>query len=170
MSLWGFTALVGLLAAQRLWELRQSRSNEERMREQGGFERFPEHYPAIVILHITWFVLMLAEVWYFQTSPRLWLLIVAITGLVSGQILRYLAIITLAERWSTRIYVVPDKTLINHGIYRFVRHPNYLGVSLEIACVPLIHAAYGTALLFSVLNYILLRHRIRLEEQALEEI
>ncbi|HHZ78306.1 MAG TPA: hypothetical protein EYN57_05050, partial [Candidatus Lambdaproteobacteria bacterium] len=60
--------------------------------------------------------------------------------------------------------------LIKHGIYRFVRHPNYLGVILEIACVPLLHAAYGTAVVFSLANVILLRHRIRLEELALDEI
>ncbi|HIO61295.1 MAG TPA: hypothetical protein EYN39_05760 [Deltaproteobacteria bacterium] len=170
VSLWGFTLLVALLAAQRLWELRRSRRNEIRMREQGGFERFPEHYRVLVALHVSWFAAMLAEAWYFQTSPPLWMVIVGISGLVTGQILRYLAIQTLAERWSTRIYVVPDAPLIQHGIYRYVRHPNYLGVILEIAFVPLIHAAYMTALVFSLANVILLRHRIRLEELALDEI
>ena len=170
VSLWGFMLLVALLAAQRLWELRRSRRNEIRMREKGGFERFPEHYRVLVALHVSWFAAMLAEAWYFQTSPPLWMVIVGISGLVTGQILRYLAIQTLAERWSTRIYVVPDAPLIQHGIYRYVRHPNYLGVILEIAFVPLIHAAYMTALVFSLANVILLRHRIRLEELALDEI
>ena len=170
VSLWGFTVLAALLAALRLWELRRSRRNEIRMREKGGFERFPEHYRVLVALHVSWFAAMLAETWYFQTSPPLWMVIVGISGLVTGQILRYLAIQTLAERWSTRIYVVPDAPLIQHGIYRYVRHPNYLGVILEIAFVPLIHAAYMTALVFSLANVILLRHRIRLEELALDEI
>jgi methyltransferase len=96
--------------------------------------------------------------------------IAAFSGLAAGQTLRYLAIRTLAECWSTRIYVVPDAPLIKHGIYRFVRHPNYLGVILEIASVPLLHAAYGTAVVFSLANLIILRHRIRLEELALDEI
>ena len=152
--------LVALLAAQRLWELRRSRRNEIRMREKGGFERFPEHYRVLVALHVSWFAAMLAEVCYFR----------AFSGLAAGQTLRYFAIRTLAERWSTRIYVVPDAPLIKHGIYRFVRHPNYLGVILEIASVPLLHAAYGTAVVFSLANLIILRHRIRLEELALDEI
>ena len=170
VSLWGFMLLVALLAAQRLWELRRSRCNEIRMREKGGFERFPEHYRVLVALHVLWFAAMLAEVWYFRTAPPLWLVIVAFSGLAAGQTLRYLAIRTLAERWSTRIYVVPDASLIKHGIYRFVRHPNYLGVILEIASVPLLYAAYGTAIVFSLSNLIILRHRIRLEELALDEI
>ena len=170
VSLWGFMLLVALLAAQRLWELRRSRRNEIRMRERGGFERFPEHYRVLVALHVSWFVAMLAEVWYVRTAPPLWLVIAAVSGLAAGQTLRYLAIRTLAERWSTRIYVVSDAPLIKHGIFRFVRHPNYLGVILEIASVPLLHAAYGTAVVFSLANLIILRHRIRLEELALDEI
>jgi len=170
VSLWGFMLLVALLATQRLWELRRSRRNEIRMKEKGGFERFPEHYRVLVALHVLWFAVMLAEVWYFRTAPPLWLVIVAFSGLAAGQTLRYLAIRTLSERWSTRIYVVPDAPLIKHGIYRFVRHPNYLGVILEIASVPLLHAAYGTAVVFSLANLIILRHRIRLEELALDEI
>ena len=170
VSLWGFMLLVALLAAQRLWELRRSRRNEIRIREKGGFERFPEHYRVLVALHVSWFAAMLAEVWYFRTAPPLWLVIAAFSGLAAGQTLRYFAIRTLAEHWSTRIYVVPDAPLIKHGIYRFVRHPNYLGVILEIASVPFLHAAYGTAVVFSLANLIILRHRIRLEELALDEI
>ena len=170
VSLWGFMLLVALLAAQRLWELRRSRRNEIRMREKGGFERFPEHYRVLVALHVSWFVAMLAEVWYFRTAPPLWLVIAAFSGLAAGQTLRYFAIRRLAERWSTRIYVVPDAPLIKYGIYRFVWHPNYLGVILEIASVPLLYAAYGTAVVFSLANLIILRHRIRLEELALDEI
>jgi methyltransferase len=168
LSLWGFTVLVGILAVQRLWELNLSRANENSMRELGGFECFPDHYRVMVMLHISWFVAMLSEAWYFRTVPPLWLVIAGVLGLASGQILRYLAIRTLAERWSTRIYVVPDAPLIQHGIYRFVRHPNYWGVILEIACVPLIHAAYGTSILWSLANLFLLRYRISLEEQALK--
>lgn len=138
-SIAGCTALVGI-------ETKPAQRNQDK--GKGGFERFPEHYRVLVALHVSWFAAMLAEVWYFRTAPPLWLVIVAFSGLAAGQTLRYLAIRTLSERWSTRIYVVPDAPLIKHGIYRFVRHPNYLGVILEIASVPLLHAAYGTAVVF----------------------
>ena len=157
-SIAGCTAFVGI-------ETKPAQRNQDE-----GFERFAEHYRVLVALHVSWFAAMLAEVWYFRTAAPLWLVIVAFSGLAAGQTLRYLAIRALAERWSTRIYVVPDAPLIKYGIYRFVRHPNYLGVILEIASVPLLHAAYGTAVVFSLANLIILCHRIRLEELALDEI
>jgi methyltransferase len=56
---------------------------------------------------------------------------------------------------------------VRHGIYRYLRHPNYLGVQLEILAVPLLHSAYLTSLVFGVGNALLLRDRIRREEEAL---
>ncbi len=167
VSLWGFTGLTALLALQRLWELRRSRHNEMMMEAQGGVEFYQQHYRLMIALHGSWFAAMLAEAWFFRTPPPVWLVIAAFSGLAAGLTLRYLAIQALGVRWSTRIYVVPDAPLIQHGIYRFMRHPNYLGVILEIACVPLLHAAYGTAFFWSLANLALLRHRIRLEEKAL---
>jgi methyltransferase len=62
---------------------------------------------------------------------------------------------------------IPGQPPVTDGIYRYLRHPNYIGVILELAAFPLIYSAYYTALLFSFLNLLLLRARIRLEEQAL---
>ena len=56
---------------------------------------------------------------------------------------------------------------VTGGPYRFLRHPNYLAVVLEMAAVPLIHGAWLTALVFSALNAALLAHRIPAEERAL---
>jgi methyltransferase len=58
---------------------------------------------------------------------------------------------------------------VRKGIYRHLRHPNYLGVVLEILAVPLLHSAYSTAIVFSLLNLLLLRVRIRTEDRALLE-
>ena len=169
VSLWVFIVLIGLLALQRLFELSRSRNNEIWMKKHGGYECFPEHYKVMVLLHISWFMIMLAEVWFYKTTPPQWLMAVGIVGVVLGQILRYMAMRTLAERWSTRIYVLPNVPLIKNGIYRFIRHPNYWGVILELACVPLIFGAYYTSILYSLANLLLLRHRIRLEEIELNK-
>jgi methyltransferase len=58
---------------------------------------------------------------------------------------------------------------VQHGIYRYIRHPNYLGVELEILAVPLLHSAYITSAVFGVANLLLLHDRIRREEQALQQ-
>jgi methyltransferase len=99
------------------------------------------------------------------------LAVAAFTVFAAGQVLRLTAIRTLGWRWSTRIMTVPGPAgaPVRHGIYRYVRHPNYLGVELEILGAPLLHSAYLTSAVFGVANALLLRDRIRREEQALEE-
>jgi len=75
----------------------------------------------------------------------------------------------LGKNWNTRIIVVPGREPVTSGPYRYVRHPNYVAVALEIVCVPLIRGLVITALIFNFGNTLLLDRRIRLEERALGE-
>lgn len=165
-----FAGFVAALGVQRLFEIRLSRRNERQILELGGREHTPETYPWIVILHAAWFAAMLLEVFAGKRKfhPRLaW---PAFGVFVAGQALRLIAIRTLGWRWSTRVMTVPGPAgaPVQRGIYRYIRHPNYLGVELEILSVPLVHSAYITSIMFGVANVLLLRDRIRREEQALD--
>ena len=160
----GFVASLGL---QRLFELRLSRRNERRILQRGGREHAPETYRWIVILHTAWFAAMLLEVFSGRRRFRPWLAALALGLFAAGQALRLTAIRTLGPRWSTRIMTVPGEAPVQHGIYRYIRHPNYLGVELEILAVPLLQSAYLTSATFGAANLLLLRDRIRREEQAL---
>ena len=164
-----FAGFVAGLALQRLFELRLSHRNEVRIRQHGGREHAPESYRWIVGLHAGWFIAMLLEVFALGRKFRPRLAALGLTLFAAGQILRLTAIRTLGWRWSTRVMTVPGEAPVHEGIYRYIRHPNYLGVELEIIAVPLVHSAYLTAAVFGVANAILLRDRIRREEQALEE-
>jgi len=163
----GFVAALGL---QRLFELRLSQRNELRMRQRGGREHAPETYRWIVILHAAWFAAMLLEVFAGRRKFRPRLAAFALSLFAIGQALRLTAIRTLGPRWSTRVMTVPgpEGAPVRRGIYRYIRHPNYLGVELEILAVPLVHSAYLTSAVFGVANALLLRDRIRREEQALD--
>lgn len=162
----GFVLAVGL---QRLFELRLSRRNEQRIIQSGGREHAPETYRWIVALHTAWLGAMLLEVFARTPKFRPRLAATAMGVFAAGQALRLVAIRTLDWRWSTRIMTVPGKAPVQHGIYRHIRHPNYLGVELEIVAAPLVHSAYLTSAVFGAANLLLLRDRIRREEQALEE-
>ena len=163
-----FLGFVAALGAQRLFELRLSHRNERRMRRHGGREHAPETYRWIVTLHAAWFAAMLLEVFVGRRKFRPRLAVLAFGVFAAGQVLRLTAIRTLGWRWSTRVMTVPGESPVQHGIYRYIRHPNYLGVELEILAVPLVHCAYLTSAVFGVANALLLRARIRREEQALE--
>ncbi len=76
----------------------------------------------------------------------------------------------MGDYWNTKILVTPNTHPVNQGPYKYIRHPNYLAVIVEIAVIPLIFSCYFTAVFFSVLNLIVLRRRIRIEEQALSTL
>jgi methyltransferase len=160
----GFVAGLGL---QRLFELRLSRRNEQKILQHGGREHAPETYRWIVTLHAAWFAAMLLEVFAGKRTFQPRLVLPALGAFAAGQALRLTAIRTLGWRWSTRVMTVPAAEPVRHGIYRYMRHPNYLGVELEILAAPLLHSAYLTSAVFGIANALLLRDRIRREEEAL---
>lgn len=159
-------SLVGLVAAlvalQRLAELAWSRRNEARLRARGAVEHGARHYPLFVLLHAAWLAALPLTV-PPAARPDPWLL----AAFLLLQPLRLWCIMALGERWTTRVLVPPGEPLVARGPYRFLRHPNYLVVALEIPLLPLAFAAVGTALLFGALNLALLAWRIRVEEAAL---
>ena len=165
-----FLGFVAALGVQRLFELRLSRRNERRMRQCGGREHTPGTYRRIVTLHAAWFAAMLLEVFAGRRKFHPRLAVLALSLFAAGQALRLTAIRTLGWRWSTRVMTVPGPAgaPVQHGIYRYMRHPNYLGVELEILAAPLLHSAYLTSVVFGVANALLLRDRIRREERVLE--
>lgn len=164
-----FLAVVLAVAVQRLYELRLSARNEAALRARGAVEAAPGQMPWMRALHTLWLVAMPIEVLVFNRPFVPWLAGLALAGVVTGQLLRYAAIRALGERWTVKIIVLPGMPPVSRGLFSRIRHPNYLGVVLEIAFLPLLHGAWGTALVFSLLNGWLLRHRIAAEERALAE-
>jgi len=162
-----YCGFLGLLVVERLAELVLSRRNAARAFARGGVEVGQRHYRVMVVFHSLFLGACAAEVLAlerpFPGAPGL----VALGVALLAQGLRYLAIAALGERWNTRIIVVPGLSPVTRGPYRYLRHPNYVAVVLELVAVPLIHGAWVTALLFSLGNVWLLRVRIRSEETAL---
>jgi methyltransferase len=160
---------VGLVAIQRLLELRLSRRHERLLRARGAVERGREHYPLMVGLHVLWLLSTLVEgLLRGPDIPVYWPVPLALFLL--AQLLRYWAILSLGDYWNTRVLVVPGTRLVARGPYRYLRHPNYAVVIVEIATFPLIFGDWITALVFSILNAALLFVRIRTENRALAEL
>lgn len=162
-----FLGVIGAVALERLAELAISLRNLRWAREHGGVEAGRGHYPWMVALHTAILVAAPLEVWFLR-RPFVPVLGWTMLGLLAATMaLRYWAIASLGRRWNTRVVIVPGEPPVVGGPYRFLRHPNYLAVVLEIAALPLIHTAWLTALLFSLANAWLLRVRIAAEEAAL---
>jgi methyltransferase len=159
---------VSLVVTQRLLELVLARRNERLARAKGAVERGRGHYPFIVALHSLWLVSTLVEgILRGPELPVFWPIPLALFLLV--QPLRYWAILSLGESWNTKILVVPGTKPIGRGPYRYLTHPNYVVVVVEILAFPLVFGAWISALVFTVLNAALLYVRIREENRALAE-
>jgi methyltransferase len=162
-----FVSLVFAVVLQRLLELRVSRRNEAALRVRGAIEHAPQQMPWMIFVHSAWLVAMLVEVFVFQ-RPFFWALALPSLGLFAvGQTLRMAAMRALGPRWTVKVLTLPGEPPVTRGIYRWLRHPNYLGVILEILALPLFHSAWVTALTFSAANALLLIYRIKDEERAL---
>jgi methyltransferase len=162
-----YTVLIVLVGLERLAELVVSNRNLSWSRQRGGVEIGAGHYPAMVALHSALLVGCLAEVWLLDRpfAPALGWPMLALV--LAAQALRWWCISTLGPQWNTRIVVIPGGSRVGSGPYRYLSHPNYLAVVAEGIALPLVHTAWLTAVLFSVLNAVLLSVRIRSESGAL---
>jgi methyltransferase len=153
--------ILALVTLQRLGELVLARRNTKRLMARGASEIGADHYPIIVGLHLAWLVGLWLMAWNRPVSwPWLGVYVVL-------QGLRAWTLMSLGERWTTRIIVLPDAPLVRRGPYKLIPHPNYVVVAAEIAALPLVFHMPGYALVFSLLNASILWVRIRIEGQAL---
>ncbi len=166
-SVHGYFIFLGLLAAERGVELALSRRNARIAFARGAREYGRAQFRVMAAFHTAFLASCVLEVALLHRSFPGVLGAIALVGALGSQALRYWAISTLGERWNVRIIVVPGDEPITGGPYRFIRHPNYAAVALEIACVPLVHGAWLTAIAFSLANAAVLSKRIRAEEEAL---
>jgi methyltransferase len=170
MALSWFTLLIAAVGAERVAELVVSKRNLAWSRARGGVEVGAGHYPAMVALHTGLLVGAVVEVAVLHRPfiPALGWPMLAIV--VAAQGLRWWCITTLGKQWNTRVVVVPGAQRVTGGPYRLVSHPNYVAVVAEGIALPLVHTAWITALVFTVLNAALLNTRIHTENEALARL
>lgn len=165
-----YTLVVGPVALQRLAEIAVSKRNERRLRERGAVELGAEHYPWMVALHAAFLVSCVLEPWLLDRRWQPVVGTIAAVVFAVAQLCRVWVIRSLDGRWTVRVIVEPGARAIRKGPYRWLRHPNYLVVAVEIAALPSIHGAWLTAVVFSLLNLLVLRVRIRSEEKGLSRL
>jgi methyltransferase len=164
-----FAGFVAALALERCFELWLSRRNAIWARQAGAVEYGQRHLRWMKALHTAFFIAAPAEVW-LASRPFVPSLAAACLALaLLAQALRYWAIATLGRRWNVAVLVLPGVPAVNSGPFRYLKHPNYVAVVTEGLAVPLMHSAFITAAVFTLLNAWLLSVRVRCEERALRQ-
>ncbi|MBA2320065.1 MAG: hypothetical protein H0V89_02820 [Deltaproteobacteria bacterium] len=166
MSVVVFAALLAATGVMRLVELAVS---VRRMRaDRSAVVAEPGLFPLMALLHLAFVTLPLLEVVAFA-RPFSWAIAApALAVLAGATALRVWTLRTLGRSWNVR--VVRPPVVATGGPYRWIRHPNYLVVILEIAALPLVHAAWLAAAALTLANAAVLWRRIRTEEASLSTI
>jgi len=159
-----FVFFISFVILLRIGELMLSKKNEKWLLQHGAIEYGKKHYPFIVALHSLFFISLILEYSMKQAvSYNLFYLIFDFLLLP----FKTWVILSLGKFWNTKIYHIQGASLIKRGPYKYFKHPNYVVVIAEIAVIPLAFYLYYTAIIFSLLNIIMLFVRIKEENKVL---
>lgn len=157
-------AVFSYVIVQRLAELAYANANTRRLLSEGGREYGAAHYPLFIVLHTGW---LISIALFSEPTARPDLLL--LNAFVASQTFRFWTLASIGRWWTTRIISAPHFPTVKRGPYRFIKHPNYALVVVEIALLPLLLGAPAMALTFSLLNAALLWWRIKVENAVLGE-
>lgn len=160
-----FPLFISFVILLRIGELILARKNEHLLLQEGAVEYGQKHYPFIVMLHVLFILSLIIEYSLSKTESYNLFLLFLFFPLLS---LKIWVILSLGKYWNTKIFRAPRHPLIVKGPYRYLKHPNYIIVIAEIAIIPLIFHLYYTAIIFTVLNAVMLAVRIKVEDKALQ--
>jgi methyltransferase len=163
-----FLVLVGAVGACRLIEMRLSRRHQRAMAADGAAPLPEPVFPAMVALHTGILAAAVVETLLLARPFVVALAIPAVALVALANALRLWVIAALGVQWNVRVVAsTPSLGVVTRGPYRFVRHPNYVAVFVELAALPLVHGAYLTAIAGTLLHVAVLRRRVGLEESVL---
>ncbi len=158
--------LLALAFVPMLFELRRSTANYQALAAAGAREPADDVFAVMQIAYPASFLAMVVETW-FRGMPDSRALVAGAVVFALAKGIKYWAISTLGPRWTFRVIVPPRSTLVAAGPYRYLRHPNYVGVMGELIGFALLAGAPVTGALASGVFAAILLARIRVEERAL---
>jgi methyltransferase len=162
-----FLALLLVVAALRIVELRISRRHQAQLITQGAAKVAEPRFRWMVVLHTVVLVGAAAEV-VFLRRPFFPALAAAMFCIfLASNAVRWWVIRTLGQHWNVQVMDSTRLGVISSGPFRFVRHPNYAAVFTEMLALPLIHTAWITAVAGSLAHIVVLSQRLSTEERIL---
>ena len=161
-----FIVFILIIIIQRLSELYISRQNEKWLLANGAIQYGQSHYPYIVAMHTLFIISLITEYILRDDTPISYTFLVLFILVL---LFKFWALSSLGHYWNTKIYRIPGVYPVKKGPYKIFRHPNYGEVICEIAIIPLVFHLYYTAIIFTMLNAIMLSVRISVENKVWAE-
>jgi len=158
-----FILFILFIIFQRLMELYVASRNQKWLESQGAIEYGKEHYPYMIALHTLFIGSLIAEYWFSgpkQIDPAFLVIYILLLSF------KIWVLYSLGRYWNTKIFRVPGASPVMKGPYKLFKHPNYFVVVCEVAIIPLVFHLYYTAIVFSILNAVMLWVRLKVENRV----
>jgi methyltransferase len=165
-----FLALLAFVGLERLLELRLSQRHQRDLARLGARKRADPHYRWMIALHAGVLAGSALEVVLLRRPFIAPLGSAALLAFLLATALRWWVIRTLGTHWNTEVVDSAAFGVVSRGPFRWIRHPNYLGVFVEMIALPLVHTAWIMALFAAAANALILRNRLRVEEDVLDSV
>jgi methyltransferase len=157
-----FAVIVPFLIVETI----RSGYNERQLRKQGAIEPAGDPWGPISVIYTGGFVAMMLEGLARGGATQQWM-VAGLLVFTLGKLIKFWAVRTLGPRWSFRILVLPGAPLVTGGPYRYMTHPNYVGVFGEFVGSAVMLNAPVAGIVISLAFLYFLRKRIAVEERAL---
>ena len=141
LSVYVFLCLLAAVAVLRLVELRVSRRNYHRMLVDGAVPVPEPHFKWIVVIHTGVLISAALEVIFLKRPFIPWFAAIMFALFLASNLLRLWVVVSLGQLWSVNVMDSSRIGVVTSGPFRFVRHPNYSGMMLEVISLPLIYTA-----------------------------
>ena len=156
----------GFIVFTMLTEAQVSRRHTRALRARGAIEPGRDVYQVMQVVYPLSFVAMMVEgVLYGIAGPKLWMCGALL--FLTAKLFKYWAIFSLGDRWTFRILVPVGDSLVAHGPYRWMTHPNYVAVIGELIGTAVMMTSAVTGPLAVVGFGMLIGKRITVENRAL---
>jgi methyltransferase len=165
-----FLILLACVGLERLLELQLSRRHQRDLASCGARKHRDPQYRWMVALHAGVLIGAAVEVILLHRPFMAPLAVPALLLFSLATFLRWWVIRTLGIHWNTEVVDSASLGVVSDGPFRWIRHPNYLGVFVELIALPLIHTAYITAAVAAAGNLFILRNRVHIEERLLDAV
>jgi methyltransferase len=162
-----YLILLCAVGAARLAELQISKRNQSRLKDKGARKEREPHFRWMVVFHTAILLGAATEVFLLDRPLLPWLAIVSGCLFIAANIVRWWVIRAMQEHWNVEVMNSTALGVVSTGPFRWIRHPNYAAVFIEMITLPLIHTAWITAAAGAILHVIVLRNRLRVEDPAL---
>ena len=162
-----YLGLLFVVALLRLYELQISRRHQREMEQHGATKVHDPRFRWMVLVHVCVLTGAAVEVIFLHRPFYRVFAVVCFAFFFGANVVRWWVIRTLGEHWNVQVMNSTGMGIITTGPFRYVRHPNYAAVFVEMLALPLIHCAWITAVAGTLAHVIVLSQRLSTEERVL---